>query len=328
VNRVVLAAAAGLLAIAPVGCGGSLNAGQDVHQPLPVDQRNPVLLVNDSCNDNWIGEYAVLLAASGGPPLAGLIVGASSYWPDLSSNASGWQSLLTAARASGLKVPDLTKSTGAALARPADGAILSTVPNRSAGAQQIVTLSKKLSLPWRPLVVMVGGKLTDVADAYLMDPSVADRVVVVAALGTTSGTGAAMAAPNGELDPWADWIVAQKFRYVQVSAYYDQTGDVTTAQLASLPKNPLGSYMAAKQPNVFTITTAADQVAVLAVALHDFVTGVEQASVDGTAAFDSTQGPPLIAGAGGNVWIVTQIAAPLAQARLWQMLLDPTLFSP
>ena len=40
-----------------------------------------------------------------------------------------------------------------------------------------------MSLPWRPLVVVTGSRLTDVADAYLMDPTVADRVVVVSALG-------------------------------------------------------------------------------------------------------------------------------------------------
>jgi hypothetical protein len=35
------------------------------------------------------------------------------------------------------------------------------------------------------------------------------------------------------------------------------------------------------------------------------------------------QGPPLVPNQSGNVWIVTQIAAPLAAPCLWQMLLDP-----
>ena len=86
--------------------------------------------------------------------------------------------------------------------------------------------------------------LTDVADAYLVDHTVVDRVVVVAALGSYAAPDGIMAGPNGDMDPWADWIVAQRFRYIQVSAYYDQTGDVTAAEIPSLPQNPLGARMA------------------------------------------------------------------------------------
>ena len=146
-----------------------------------------------------------------------------------------------------------------------------TMANNSAGASLIVNLSRQLSLPWRPVVVLADTQMTDVADAYLIDHSVVQRVVVVAALGSYVAPNGVMARPNGELDPWADWIVAQRFQYVQVSAFYDQTTDVTTAQLPSLPSNPLGAEMAMKQPNIFTITTAADQVSVLAVALPAFV---------------------------------------------------------
>jgi len=56
------------------------------------------------------------------------------------------------------------------------------------------------------------------------------------------------------------------------------------------------------------------------------VGAVQRAVPDTTASFDSTQGPPLIPAADGNVWIVTQIAMPLAGSSLWQMLLDPATF--
>ena len=225
-------------------------------------------------SDNWIGEYAVLLANNGGPLLAGIVITGSSYWPNAKDNATGWSSLVLDARSSGLKnIPDVTTSGGKPLTRPADGQIDDTVANNSEGAQRIMNLSRELSLPWRPVVVVVGTQMTDVADAYLIDRSVAERVVVVAALGSYAAPNGAMNAPNGELDPWADWIVAQRFQYVQVSAFYDQTGDVTTAELPSLPSNPLGSEMATKQPNLFTITTASDQVGILSVGLPAFVVG-------------------------------------------------------
>ena len=73
------------------------------HGLLPVDERNPVILDNDQSSDNWVGEYAMLLANSGGPPIAGIIASASSYWPVARDNAAGWTRLVTAARASGLK---------------------------------------------------------------------------------------------------------------------------------------------------------------------------------------------------------------------------------
>ncbi len=173
----------------------------------------------------------MLLANSGGPPLAGIIVNPSPYWPDLAVNVDGWNQLIAAARASGLRnIPDATGSPGVPLVRPADGAIEHTTPNMSDGAKLILDLSARLSLPLRPLVVVTGSRLTDVADAYLMDPTVADRVVVVSALGGAANGGSVMGWPNGELDAWADWIVGQRFRYIQVNGYYEQLGDVSSGQ--------------------------------------------------------------------------------------------------
>ena len=83
-----------------------------------------MIVANDSATDNWTGEYAMLLANSGGPPLAGIIVNPSPYSPDLATNVGGWNQLIAAARASGLRnIPDATASAGDPLVRPADGAI-------------------------------------------------------------------------------------------------------------------------------------------------------------------------------------------------------------
>ena len=103
----------------------------------------------------------MLLANSGGPPIAGIIASASSYWPVARDNAAGWTRLVTAARASGLKnIPDVTTSDGLPLVRPADGQIDSTTGNQSAGGRLIVELSRQLSLPWRPVVVLACAPLT------------------------------------------------------------------------------------------------------------------------------------------------------------------------
>ncbi len=286
-----------------------------------------MIVANDSATDNWSGEYAMLLANAGGPPLVGIIANPSSYSPDLAANVSGWEQMITAARASGLRnIPKVTGSAGEPLVRPADGKIESTTPNKSEGAKLILDQSARLSLPWRPLVVATGSRLTDIADAYLMDPTVADRVVVVSALGGVAGGSSVMGWPNGELDAWADWIVGQRFRYIQVNGYYDQLGDVTTAKAADLPDNPFGAWMAAKVSGVYQIPMSSDQIGVLAVGLPTFVTAVGRAVVDPAAAFDATTGPPLMEQADGSAWVVPSCDSAMAADRLWKMLQDPRTF--
>lgn len=313
------------LALLGAACqGGSIDAGRNrPHGPLPVDERNPVILVNDSPRDNWAGEYAVLLANAGGPPLAGIIVGASSYHIDLQRNADGWRQLIAAARSSGLSgLPDVTASSGGPLARPPDGLIDSTTPNRSEGARLILDASARLSLPSRPLVVVTGSQLTDVADAYLMDPTVAERIVVVSSMGQGVGAGSSMSWPNFDLDPWAAWIVSRRLRYVQVSGYYDQTGDVPASMTSRLPGNALGAWMVGKLPTISPALVAADQIAILSVALPTFATDVQRVAFDTSAGFDAVKGTPMVPNADGPAWLVSSCDGAQAAARLWQMLLE------
>jgi len=316
------------LALLLASCSGTLDAGHNQpHGKLPVDERNPVILYQDDWSGDWMGEYAVMLANTGGPPLAGIIVNTTPWWRDLNSNASGWNDLVVAARASGLEnIPDVTASAGGPLTRPANGQIDSTMPTHSAGAKLIIDVSRQLSTPARPVVVASATSLTELANAYLLDHSVVDRVVVVAALGSVAPPNGIMDGPNGDMDPWADWIVVHRFRYVHVGTWYDQTKDVTAGQLPDLPHNPLGDRIADKLPNIIPDLTASDQVALLAVALPTFVTEVQRASPDTSAGFDSTQGPTLVPDAAGSSWVVTQVSAQLAAPRLWWMLRDPETF--
>jgi hypothetical protein len=317
-NTVALA-----LALVAMGCTESRDLGSSVpHGRLPVDERNPIVLLNDGPDDNWQGEYAVLLANSGGPALAGIVVNTSPGWQDLDANIAGWRGLVAAARASGLRgIPDPTASIGAPLVRPASGQIDDTAANRSEGARLIVETSTRLSLPYRPLVVATGGRLTDVADAYLVDPTVTERVVVVSSLGTTTASGGAMGNPNGEMDPWADAIVTARFRFVQVSAFYDQLTDVPAARLSELPGNALGSWIAAKQPKIWNLPEAADQVAVVAVGVPSFATAVDRVSAAAPVGAGATAGPDLVADPNGSAWLVTQSAGAEATGRFWKALL-------
>jgi len=304
------------------GCGGKLDAGWDKPKGLlPVDDRNPIILCNDGSSDNWAGEYAMLFAGTGGLSLTGIVINDGWPWTDLNENMTGWQQMVTAARDSGLRgIPDPIASTGPSLVRPSDENIDSTVPNRSAGASFIVETSLHVSRSYRPLVVVAGGRLTDVADAYLMDHTLPERVVVVSSLGATTSDGAEMGVPNGELDTWADIIVAQTFRYIQVSTYYDDGADVPSSLISQLPTNPFTSWIASKQPN---IENSVDQVGVQAVAIPSVVSTVTRVVQDG---MNSDNVPLLSNDPNGPVWLVTQTSSAKATARFWEMLLARSTF--
>lgn len=304
------------------GCSETLDAGHDRSRGmLPVDQRNPLVLLNDGAVDNWSGEYAVLLANAGGPRLAGIIVNTSAEWPDIQKNVNGYRTLIAAARSSGIDdLPDPIASIEQALVMPSSGAIEDTRPNRSEGALAIVDLSRKVGAPYRPLVVATGGALTDIADAYLVDPTVVERVVVVSSLGSATNTGGGMGIPNGDRDPWADFIVAARFPYVQVSTWYDQLTDVTTAKVMDLPQNALGTWIASKQPNIQPWSPASDQVSVLAAGLPTFATTVQRVSAATSFGAGATVGPNLSSEKTGPNWLVSACDGTAAVNEFWAAL--------
>jgi hypothetical protein len=310
-------------AVVAAGCTQTFDAGHNEQSGmLPVDQRNPIILLNDGAYDNWSGEYAILLANGGGSPLAEIIVNEDADWPDIQTNVDGYRDLVAAAIASGMKnLPDPIASIGAPLVMPASGDIEDTQANRSEGALRIVATANELGLPYRPVVIATGGALTDVADAYLVDRTVADRVVVVSSLGSATSTGGGMGSPNGNHDPWADFIVASKFRYVQVSAWYDQLTDVPNSSVPTLPNNALGAWIAAKQPNLWQWSPASDQVAVLAVGLPKFATAIQRVSPTGAVDGGATAGPDLTTDQNGSGWIVTGCDGMTATTRFWEILL-------
>ena len=156
------------------------------------------------------------------------------------SNSFGSMNLDQDATASGLpEVADLVSSASSNLERPEDDDIDATPANGSSGARYIVERSESIFAETsKPVVIAAGGRLTDVADAYLLDPSVVERVVVVASAGSNfdeADSSADVGRPNGEMDPWASEIVIQRFTYVQVGAHYDQTTDVPESRLDELP---------------------------------------------------------------------------------------------
>jgi len=293
-----------------------------------VNRRNALVICNDGSYDNWQGEYAVLLSHAGGPKLVGIVVNTSTPWPDLSVNIAGWRDLVRVARASGMEAPDPTPSAAPTLKRPANGDIDATKPNGSDGARRLLELSRQYGSPGRRLVVANGGRLTELADAYLMDNTVKDRIWVISSLGTASSSGASMGAPNGEEDPWADTIVAHRLQFIQVSSFYDQTVDVPQARIPTLPATDFGARMAMKQPNIYKWPMAADQVSVVAAAIPTFVVSANNVSAGAPVGANASAGPDLSNDPKGISWVVTSVSGQAVRDRIWSLLVPPTTAEP
>ncbi|HEX2874509.1 MAG TPA: hypothetical protein VHP33_24820 [Polyangiaceae bacterium] len=304
------------------GCGSQLDAGSDVlHGALPVDERSAAIVINDGGRDNWQGEYAAILASAGHLELVGLIVNSNAEYPSIEFNVTNYRQMVRAARESGLRhVPDPTASIAPTLVRPESGAIDDTTPNHSEGARLILEAAAAHATSVHPLAIATGGALTDVADAYLLDPTLAERAVVVASLGQTDGEGATAVDPNGNRDSWATRIVTARMRYVQVNGYYDQLLDLPEDRVTELPTNPFGEWMAGKRADILDLVHACDQVSVLAVALPWFATDVVRMRADDAA--PTTLVPDLT----GKIWNVRQSESDRARELIWSTLKDPLTF--
>src|SRR5206468_9200408 len=90
------------------------------------------------------------------------------------------QALIDKARRSGMhRLPDVAAGPSVSLTsrRPASGRIEDTPPFGTEGSWLIVTEARKASTT-RPLVIVMGGQATAPVDAYLLDPTIADKMVL------------------------------------------------------------------------------------------------------------------------------------------------------
>jgi len=218
---------------------------------LPYDGTCPVIHTNDGDIDVYTLEYAMALASAGEIDLVGIIADAGTgYRAAPKANPMIWESgrqmyadIVGKARRSGMtNIPDPVAGANWALDRPASGRIEDTSPLDTPGSRLIVEQARKATQE-RPLVVVTGGALTCCADAYLLDNSIADRVVVAALLGRKDS----MRCYNAQVDGWAAYIVLQRMRYVQFPAG-QAVPRVPKTRLAGveLPDNELKRFMVDK----------------------------------------------------------------------------------
>jgi hypothetical protein len=182
----------------------------EVFQHLPADC--PIIYDNDWLRDTVDDEYLFAQVHLGKARLVGLILTKDS-WDNgkqykVSDGQKDFEENLAILKQSLFKnLPSTTIGADHELLVPRSGRIEDTKPVASAGTNLIVAEARKAS-PEKPLVVIVGGPLITVASAYLTDPAIADRMIVL--MTDISGY-------NGS-DAWANFVVANRCKLLNFGA--------------------------------------------------------------------------------------------------------------
>lgn len=180
-----------------------------------VNSTCPMIYDNDWWFDTPDKNYLWAKATQGQADLRGNIVTRdlwnweNGYQFTLKEGLEDAEKSIAIARRSGLKnIPDPIAGSEWAFARPASGKIEDTKIVPSAGSDLIVKEARQAT-PQKPLLLFVGGPLNTVANAVLIDPSIADKMVVL----MTDLRGY-----NGK-DAWANYIAASRCRLINYGAH-------------------------------------------------------------------------------------------------------------
>jgi len=221
---------------------GNINKGKPV---LPYGKRQggmTVIYDNDQTRDVYTDEILMAMASAGRIQLVGMIttrtvngIGYDKYDELVAER----EQMVNLARKSGMRhLPDPVKGSRVSLQPPPSGKIEDTEIIDSAGSRLIVSEARKAT-PDNPLVIICGGQLTAAADAYLLDQSIADKMVVTALLGSKNDMGGF----NGLQDPWAAYIVLQRLAYVQFPERQAVPKTPKNWMREELPDTPLRQWM-------------------------------------------------------------------------------------
>ena len=221
---------------------------------VPYDDSNPIFYDNDDHRDVYTDEFLLALASAGRIELRGLSTTYAYDQTEYDEFVRGRKQIVERARASGMSsIPDPLTGPDETLTEPESGEIGDTEVIGTESTEALVEAAKAASSE-QPLVVITGGPLTVVADAFLHDPSIVESVVVSSLLGTFQDT----SMWNGELDPWATYIVTTQFEYVQFPTN-QWPATVRKGDLARrLPTNPLTEWMVEKSHPTNQLPEGAD----------------------------------------------------------------------
>ena len=316
---------------------GTPLAGDSIPE-LPFNHLNPVIYDNDDHRDMYTDEYLLALTSAGEINLRAIITTYSASEEEYGLFVTGRQVIIDKARASGfINLPDATAGPAQRLQQPTSNRIEATQPLNSAAGRRIIEVALQAT-PEMPLVLITGGQLTAVADAYLQNPRIADRIVICGIFGVLTAT------YNVRLDPWAWAIVVSRFRCVSIadaeepSAYgqvfqYERPRTPKQRFLEDLrngvfPSTPFYSEMLDKHHPVHPASYMehdGDTPAAILLMRPDYLTRVERWRCTGVGADGS---PQFIRDGKGALYLAVAADASTATKEFWRALENPDTRSP
>jgi hypothetical protein len=295
---------------------------------LPYDKTNPIIYENDEYADVYTDEYLFALASSGEIDLRGLIttISFTDSWqkPEIqyTNLINGRKELVGKARRSGMRnIPDPTDGPSVSLVRPESGIIEDTKPINTPGSRLIVKEAKKAS-PEKPLVIIMGGQSTAVADAYLLDNSIIDSVVIAWLVGHKDND---MHDYNGWVDPWGTYIIISRFKTVTFGMVGFTAPVVPKQRLYELPDTELRQYMIEKCLPHVNLPGEHDFDAQPAIPLMrpDYAKNFVKKSF---SHFTDEGMPVLKDDDNGNVMAITEADQDVATEEWWRAMKDPKAY--
>jgi hypothetical protein len=176
----------------------------------------------------------------------------------------------------------------------------------------------------------MGGQATAVADAYLLDPTIADKVIVAWQAGwlRPDGRVAADGSYNMSIDPWASYIVMDRLRTVLFVGKGAADGGIPQtpkSRLTELPNTELRTLMTeAGWPRVegfWEPTMEIDGPPAIALTRSDYVMETRRISLVGwePSPWDSNILLPIYgANPGGDVLAVVRASEPVGTEEWWK----------
>jgi hypothetical protein len=227
------------------GFSGTIWRGRERNLPdLPYGLGHPIIFSSYAPLESSGAYYALGLALRNEIDLRGLqtAIGKSGeganqlrYFRELYEKARLFQ------RFAPRRIPAATLGVLRPLEIPTPRAAASTQPQRSDAALQILAAARTAT-PAKPLLMLCHGAMTDIACAWLMDPTIAGRVVVV---GERSGKNNVWT--QWICDPWACEIVITNFRTVVIyhgglQADRDLFNEISDPKWVSMKDIQAGKY--------------------------------------------------------------------------------------
>lgn len=179
-KKTLLTAALALMALAASAQNQTQPAAQQTFR-MPSGPRTAVLVDNDLCGDGdglFHLVHQLLCTSSDVRGIVGAHVAADRPWNQTEGEAQQNMAEISASRAK--EIVELCGKAGQINIQPGAPTAMvdDSTPIESEGAKLIIEEAKKAT-PERPLYLLFGGPLTDIASAWLMDPTISQNVILV-----------------------------------------------------------------------------------------------------------------------------------------------------